>query len=47
MFGLVRAPIVTFELQRQMVDVELALQQMAHLGQHSIAVGIGRDHCMR
>ena len=46
-FGLVLAPIITFELQRQMMDVELALQQMAHLGEHSIAIGIGRDHRMR
>ena len=46
-FWLVRAPIVTFELQREMVDVEFALQQMTHLGQHSIAVGVGRDHRMR
>ena len=46
MFGLVLAPIVAFELQGQMVDVELALQQMAHLGEHSIAIGVGRDHRM-
>ena len=47
MFRLVRAAIVTFELQSEMVDVEFVLQQMTHLGEHSIAVGADRDHCMR
>ena len=47
MLGLVFAPIVTFELQRKMMDVELALQQMAHFGEHTIAIRVRRDHRMR
>ncbi len=47
MFRLMLAAIVALELQSQVVDVELGLQQMAHVGEHSIAIRVRRDHCVR
>jgi len=45
--GLVLAAIVAFKLQRKMMNVELGLQQMAHVGEHSIAIRTGCYHRMR
>ena len=41
------AAIVAFELQGQVMDVELGLQQLAHVGEHAIAIGIRGDDRMR
>src|SRR5271166_1177684 len=47
MLRLAMPPAVTFELHGHMPNLELNLQHLMHVGEHTILIGVGSDHRMR